>query len=215
MGGKRVIRSSPARGAEPAARMDARERREQILSCAMRLFEERGYSQVSTSQIAEAAGVGRPLIHHYFGTKRELYLAVVQRLSYVPSVAVTAIPQGTLEQRVAASIDRWLDVAWRHRNMWLSTITTDGPGNDPEIRAILAQADGVAADRMIQALALEDVAAADSRLKSMILAYGGLAKAASRQWLIDGELDREDMRMLLSQTLLTVVRDVIGVNDNA
>lgn len=203
-----MVRSEAVNSADAPARMDARERREQILVCAMRLFEQSGYSQVSTTQIAEAAGVGRPLIHHYFGTKRELYLAVVQRLSYVPTVAVAAIPQGSLEERVDASIDRWLDVAWRHRNMWVSTITTEGPGNDPDIREILEQADSIATNRMIQALGLEDAAAGNPKLRTMVLAYGGLAKAASRLWLVEGQLTREDMQSLLGKTLLTIVRDV-------
>ena len=63
-------------------RMDGYERREQIITCAMRLFEK-GYSEVSIGDIADAAGIARPLIHHYFGTKRDLYLEVVRRLSHI------------------------------------------------------------------------------------------------------------------------------------
>jgi AcrR family transcriptional regulator len=185
--------------------MDATERREQILMAAMRLFEQRSYNEVSTADIATAAGVARPLIHHYFGTKRELYLEVVRRLSYVPAIAVKGISKGSLEERVDASIERWLTVAWRHRNMWLSTITMEG--SDREVGQILRQADEIAADRMLEALGLTE--ANDlPRLHAMILAYGGLAKAASRQWLIDQSLTRAEVHTLLTRTLLTIVRDV-------
>jgi AcrR family transcriptional regulator len=187
--------------------MDPAERREQILATAMRLFEQHSYAEVATADIASAAGVARPLIHHYFGTKRELYLEVVRRLSYVPAVAVKAVSGNTLEQRVDAAITRWLTVAWRHRNMWISTVTMEAP--DREVAQILRQADEIAADRMIEALGLGERGEQLSTLRPMILAYGGLAKAASRQWLVDQSLTREQVHVLLTRTLLTIVRDVV------
>ena len=194
--------------AATARRMDASERREQILSCAMRLFEKEPYADVSTGDIAEQAGIARPLIHHYFGTKRELYLEVVRRLSYVPAIVAKSIPEGTIEERIDASIDRWLTVAWRHRNLWMATISSAGLGRDREIDSIMQQADDVAADRMIEALGLQGQANTDPRLNPMMLAYGGLAKSACRQWLLEGSLSREDVHRLLTRTLLTIVRDV-------
>jgi AcrR family transcriptional regulator len=189
-------------------RMDANERREQILTCAMRLFEQFPYNDVSTADIAKEAGIGRPLIHHYFGTKRELYLEVVRRLSYVPAVAVKAIGQGSLEERVEASIERWLTVAKRHRNLWSSTITVEGSGLDREIQRILHEADEIAADRMLEALGLTDTGPGHDVLRAMILAYGGLAKSASRQWLVSQTMTREQVHTLLTRTLLTIIRDV-------
>jgi AcrR family transcriptional regulator len=157
----------------PAQRMGAVERREQILACAMRHFEQRSYNEVSTAEIAKDAGVGRPLIHHYFGTKRELYLEVVRRLSfvpsYVPAAAVKDIPPESLAERIEASIDRWLTVAWRHRSMWISTITMDSAGRDKEVGRILQQADEIAADRMLEALGLAD-SPDYARLRVMTLA---------------------------------------------
>jgi ATP-binding cassette subfamily B protein len=64
-----------------ATRLDPDERRRQILDCASRLFSERHYGSVSLDRVAEAAGITRGLLHHYFGTKRELYLAVVADLA--------------------------------------------------------------------------------------------------------------------------------------
>jgi AcrR family transcriptional regulator len=185
--------------------MDATERREQILAAAMKLFEQGSYTGVSTADIATAAGVGRPLIHHYFGTKRELYLEVVRRLSYIPAVAVKGLAKGTVEERADSTIARYLTVAWRHRNMWTSIVTLDTP--DHEVAEILRQADHIAADRLLEALGL---APDDAKLHAMIVAYGGLAKAASRQWLVEQSLTRDEVHALLKGTMLTIVRDVAG-----
>lgn len=193
---------------EQQRRMGATERREQILSCAMRLFERLPYNEVSTADIAKEAGIGRPLIHHYFGTKRELYLEVVRRLTYVPAFVVKAIPQGSLEERTEASIDRWLSVIWRHRNMWLATISMESSGRDREIERILQQADEIAADRMLEVLGIAESGPGYGRLRAMVLAHGGLAKASTRQWLVNQSLTRDEVHALLSRTLLTIVQDV-------
>jgi AcrR family transcriptional regulator len=61
-------------GGTKRVRMDSAERRRQILHAATGLFLRRPYSQVSISDIAEEAGVARGLLHHYFDSKRDLYL---------------------------------------------------------------------------------------------------------------------------------------------
>ncbi|SDE53032.1 TetR/AcrR family transcriptional regulator [Rhodococcus tukisamuensis] len=75
-----------------ARRLDPAARRAQIIECAAKIFEERPYSDVSTTEIAAAAEVGRPLVNHYFGNKRELYLEVVRRFVFVPAIAIERIP---------------------------------------------------------------------------------------------------------------------------
>ena len=46
--------------------------RSTILSCALRLFASRGYDAVGVQEIVEAAGVTKPTLYHYFGSKRGL-----------------------------------------------------------------------------------------------------------------------------------------------
>ncbi len=53
-------------------------RRQQIIDAARSLFAERPLDQVSTADVANAAGCSRALVHNYF-TIRELFLAVVHR----------------------------------------------------------------------------------------------------------------------------------------
>lgn len=43
-----------------------------ILSCALRLFAERGYDAVGVQEIVDAAGITKPTLYHYFGSKRGL-----------------------------------------------------------------------------------------------------------------------------------------------
>lgn len=189
-------------------RMGADERREQILSCAMVAFEETPYNDVSMGDIAARAGIARPLIHHYFGTKRELYLEVVRRLTFVPASAVKVIAHGSLAERADATIDRWLRAARRHRNLWSAMFTFEGPARDLEIEKILYEADQIAADRMLEALGLDGAGPGLPQLRAMMLAHGGMMKAATRQWLVNDTLTREQVHVLLVRTLISVVHEV-------
>src|SRR5436305_15244061 len=51
--------------------------REAILAAAREAFADRGFDRASIRAIATGAGVDPALVHHYFGTKEELFLATV------------------------------------------------------------------------------------------------------------------------------------------
>ena len=135
-------------------RLDHDERRRQILEVARRLFSERNYATVSTSQIAREAGVARGLLHHYFGTKRDLYLEVVRDVVRMPSNPVPLQAPGRgLEHIIAESVDRWLTMLERNtRHLAGRRSRRAGSGRDPELEAILEEAREQAADRLIEAL---------------------------------------------------------------
>jgi AcrR family transcriptional regulator len=191
-------------------RLEPDERRAQILACARRLFGERHYEAVSTTELARESGVARGLINHYFGTKRELYLEVVRELMFIPEFAVERLAQGTIEQRASASIDRFLDVIDRNRKMWFATVGTGGFGRDPDVERILQEADEIAAERMIETMGLAGIEDGREELRAMIRAYSGMAKSASREWMINRKLTREQVHGLLTITLATIVERVHG-----
>src|SRR5512132_1543503 len=60
-------------------RKTAEERREEILVVALEEVGEHGLHGTSTDTVARKAGVSQPYLFRLFGTKKELYLAVVRR----------------------------------------------------------------------------------------------------------------------------------------
>src|SRR5687768_3546170 len=71
----------PARRASRTAtrtRLTVDERRRQLLVLGLREFTARLYDEVSTDEIATAAGISRGLLFHYFPTKHDYYVAVLQ-----------------------------------------------------------------------------------------------------------------------------------------
>ena len=189
-------------------RLEHEERREQILSCARRLFSERTYAAVSAEEIARAAGVARGLLHHYFGTKRELYLEVVRELVRLPPPPLPeAGGERALEDVVGESVDLWLEMVARNRGTWLAAVGAEGFGRDPELERILEEARESTTDRVIEVLGMTE--GAPPELRALIRSYGGLAEAATREWLERGSLTRTQVQLMLSQTLLSLTREVL------
>ncbi|WP_370947640.1 TetR/AcrR family transcriptional regulator [Amycolatopsis sp. cg5] len=192
-------------------RLEPDERKEQIFTCAVQLFGQRPYSEVSTSDIAAEAGVARGLINHYFGTKRELYLEVIRRALVVPRMAVEILPEGPLELRADVAIDWFLDMVTKQERTWLAAIAPEGIGRDLEIEEILEEADKESADRVLEAVGLSRESEHGPELNALVRAFGGMVKAAGREWLVRGSLTREQVHTLLSKSLVTLVGEVFPV----
>ena len=123
-------------------------RRERILDVAERHFADQPYDVVSTVAIAAEAGVNRGWIHHEFGSKGDLYVAVLRRLvrvPFVPDVADWPKANGGLEAILDAATDAWL------------AAHADAP---PEVRATVLATAG----RLVEARALLERAAPGTAL---------------------------------------------------
>jgi len=61
-------------------------RRDELLRVALRLFAERGFDRTTIADIAAATGTAHGLVYHYFSSKNELLLAVLERFSFLPEL---------------------------------------------------------------------------------------------------------------------------------
>jgi AcrR family transcriptional regulator len=204
-------------------RLEHDERRAQILACARRLFSERHYEAVPMAEIAREAGVARGLLHHYFGTKRELFLEVVRSMVELPADLFPADETGgrRRDEVLGEAVDRWLEMLERNRGTWLASLGAQGFGRDPELEAVLDEARERAVDRLVALVREDDHAPAASgrerasardgtpELRALLRSFGGLAEAASLEWLERRRLTREQVKQLLLRSLLALVGDVL------
>jgi AcrR family transcriptional regulator len=191
-------------------RLEHADRRAQILSCARKLFSERHYGAVSMSEVAEAAGVTRGLLHHYFGSKRDLYLEVVRSMLTLPaSLFAEAGEGGDPEAALSEAVDRWLKVVSRNRETFLAVAGTQEFGRDPEMEAIAEAARERSADQVIRILRPGDTSAASPELRALVRAYAGFVLAATLDWLERRQVSRAQVHEMLVHGLLTLYRDVL------
>ena len=180
------------------SRLDSDERRAQILTAARELFSERPYGGVSTIEIAAAAGVTRGLVHHYFGTKRSLYLEVVQEMVGAPIVplveALSDAGSGSGPDRDwAASVDSWMELIEANREGWLLAISAGETGQDRAMHDILDAARERTASQVVRVLGLDD----SPEVRALVRAFGGFAEEITREWLARRRISREQARVLL------------------
>jgi AcrR family transcriptional regulator len=116
---------------------------------------------------------------------------------------------------IEQSVERWLVMLERNRETWLAAIASRGLSRDPELEAILEEAREQAADRLIEALQTYEASQAPDELRATVRAYSGFAEAASVEWLLRERLTRPEIKALLIQGFLSIVRDVLPAVEKA
>jgi AcrR family transcriptional regulator len=81
------VTGAPVR--RPGRRAGPTESRGEILAAARRLFAERGYDGATMRAIAQQAGVDAALVHHFFGTKEQVFVAALE----LPFQPADVLPQ--------------------------------------------------------------------------------------------------------------------------
>ncbi|MEZ0294085.1 MAG: TetR/AcrR family transcriptional regulator, partial [Solirubrobacteraceae bacterium] len=185
------------------SRLNPGQRREQILDAANELFAERAYDEVSIEDIAGAAGVTRGLVHHYFGGRKEVYIALVERIGSQREEHLRRPVGRSARTRVGDTVTRWLDWTEANRTIYLATMGRGQEIADPDVRHVVT---GLVA-RAVALLTTfhADIAEDSPRLRYALECWTGLNRVATRRWLA-GEATREATHELIASTLEYVLR---------
>jgi AcrR family transcriptional regulator len=166
-------------------RLPAAERREQLLVVALETFAAKGFHETSMNDVAEAAGVTKPVLYQHFASKKALYHELVDEMgarlekAIFEAVAEADGPRQQVEAGFRAYF-RWSigqGAAFR-------VLFSDRNRADVDLSGAVARVEAVVADRvagLIEVPGLSD----DER---HVLAFGvvGIAEATSRRWLALG-----------------------------
>jgi AcrR family transcriptional regulator len=113
--------------------MPRAEREDEMLQAAGDAFARYGFHDASMDEIAEAAGISKPMLYNYFGSKQGLYVAYVERsgralLARMREADSRGAPAA---QRLHAGILAFLSYAEEHRAGWTilhrETLAQGGP----------------------------------------------------------------------------------------
>ncbi len=166
-----------------STRMSRPARRLQLLGAAQEVFVAQGYHAAAMDDIADRAGVSKPVLYQHFPGKLELYLALLEQHSEALVGAVKAALDSTHDnkQRVAATMQAYFDFVDSHGGAFRLVFESDLM-NEPAVRERVERATQQCAE-VISALIAED--AGLSADESMLLAVGlvGLAQVTARYWL--------------------------------
>lgn len=165
-------------------RLPAAERRGQLLDVALDVFGTAGFHHASMNDIAEAAGVTKPVLYQHFPSKRALYLELLRdvggrlRDEVGKAVATADGPRQQVEAGFAAYF-RWVT----HHQGGFLVLFAGETRRDPEFVAEALKVETDVADTIASLIVVDGLDAERRRL----LAYGivGMAETTCRHWLAD------------------------------
>jgi AcrR family transcriptional regulator len=171
-------------------RLPAQQRRTQLLSVAIEVFAERGFHATSMDEIAEAAGVTKPVLYQHFPSKRALYREL---LDDVDAQLVTRLVEATAgaasgRERVQDGFAAYFRFVAENRAAF-RLLFGASVRNDAEF-AVVAEG---AIDRIAALIAtLIDIEAPAGHRRVLAHAIVGMAEATSRRLTNDDAEDDPD-----------------------
>ena len=179
---------------QPKRRLSAAARRERIAEAAMKVFVEKGYEGASFGEIAQGAGITRPVVYDHFRSKKELYLWLLERERdrAVEHVTARLKDDDPADVRMWRTIDAFFGYAEDHPFAW-RMLFQESTG-DPEIveahRRIQARAHMVGAASVARELGMGSADNRDEQEKIEMLGelWGSALKGLARWWY-----DRRDV----------------------
>lgn len=183
-------------------RLPRDERRAQLLAAALEVFTAAGYHSAAMDEIADRAGVSKPVLYQHFPSKLELYLAVldthIDSLVFAIQRAIQSTPDNA--KRVQATISAYFDFIEEEGEAFRLLFESD-MNVEPAVRERL--------NRMTYdcAAAVSAVISLDTGLPqeaAMLLGVGliGSAQVTARHWLErDSKLSREQAQTLATNII--------------
>jgi AcrR family transcriptional regulator len=166
-----------------AARLPRDQRRAQLLDAANEVFTSKGYHAAAMDDIAEAAGVSKPVLYQHFPSKLDLYLALLdsscERLVEVVTEALASTDHNA--DRVVATMGAFYEFvsssAGEFRFVFESDLTGEG-----RVQQRLWRVNDEIADA-IAAVISEDTALPGAESKLLAISLVGIAQVSARYWV--------------------------------
>jgi AcrR family transcriptional regulator len=191
-------------------RLPAAERRSQLLLVALAVFGEHGYHGASMNQVAEAAGVTKPVLYQHFHSKRELYLELLNDVGTRLEEAITkaTAEAGSPRAQVTAGFNSYFRFVIDERPSF-RLLFGGATRLDEEFAATVRRVEATISDAIAELIRIEGLSATERRL----LAHGivGLAEGVSRH-LIDygADYDPDVLAAQVSDLAWTGLRGIHG-----
>ncbi len=170
-------------------RLSVPERRAQLLRLGVQLFSATPYDAISIDEIAQAAGISKGLLYHYFGSKRDFYLEVV-REAVDELLSLTAPdPELPADEQLVRGLHAYLDYVRRRREGYL-TVMQGGMGADPEVRALVDRMRQRVVQRLLDGLGIDDPS---PRLLVGLRGWIGALEGLVLAWLETTQVDDDEV----------------------
>jgi AcrR family transcriptional regulator len=174
-------------------------RRLQLLRAAQDVFVAQGFHAAAMDDIADRAGVSKPVLYQHFPGKRELYLALLEehvgQLADRVREALAATDDN--HQRVQGAVTAYFEFIDAEGEAFRLVFESD-LRNDPDVRAVVDRGTELCVEAIAEVIAADTGA---DRERALLLAAGltGLSETSARWWLPrKGTVSREEAVSLMT-----------------
>jgi AcrR family transcriptional regulator len=174
-------------------------RRQQLLGAAQQVFVAQGYHAAAMDDIAERAGVSKPVLYQHFPGKLELYLALLdQHIAGLETAVRTALASTTDNRaRVEACIAAYFDFVDADHGAFRLVFESD-LRNDPAVRERVERVLQTSIDAIADTIA-QDTGLGREDAELLSCGLTGLAEVSARWWLSSGgSIDKDRAVALLA-----------------
>ncbi len=180
-------------------RLPRRERRAQLLESALEVFVAQGYHAAAMDDIADRAGVSKPVLYQHFPGKLDLYLALLDSSCDTIIANTRAALESTQDnkQRVEATMAVFYDYVASDTGAFKLVFESDLV-NEPAVREQVERVTNETA-ALVADVIHEDTGLSDEQSRLLAVSLVGMAQVSARFWLIEaGGIERPDAAALVA-----------------
>ncbi|HEX8121722.1 MAG TPA: TetR/AcrR family transcriptional regulator [Solirubrobacteraceae bacterium] len=178
-------------------RLNVDERRRQLLEEATALFATHGYDELSMAKLAREAGISKPLLYHYFPSKRDLFEAVLAQAAEEHVRRISTDDTLPPVAQLTAAIDAYLQWIEENGGAYEKLLRSAGI---PEVRELIDRVRGETASRILTGISPDGPP--PPKVRTAVRAWLWYMDGVCLDWVREHDLTKEDVQGLLLGTLL-------------
>jgi AcrR family transcriptional regulator len=179
--------------------MPRKARRAQLLDSALEVFVAQGYHAAAMDDIAERAGVSKPVLYQHFPGKLELYLALLEQSSdrIIDATREALASTNDNKLRVLATMQVFFDYVANAQGAFRLVFESDLT-NEPAVREQLDRVTHACAEEITKVIH-EDTGLPDEASRLLAVSLVGMAQVSARYWLdVAGPIDQTEAAQLVA-----------------
>jgi AcrR family transcriptional regulator len=192
-------------------RLQIDERRKQLLELGVEIFSTQPYEDISIESLAEAAGISKGLLYHYFKSKREFYVETVRAGSEQLRALTKPDPALPPVERLRAAINAHLNYLETHGAVY-ATIFRGGLAISPEVGKVVEEHRQVVMRRFLRNMG---IVRPRPVLRTALRAWISMVEGASLDWIVHPELDRDQLCELLMAGYFAMLHKAVDIDPKA
>jgi AcrR family transcriptional regulator len=194
-----VSATSGTRATGRPVRLPRSARRKQLLAAAQQVFVAQGYHAAAMDEIAERAGVSKPVLYQHFPGKLELYLALLDTHCDAMVERVVGAMAHTTDnrERVRGAMQAYFDFV-DHEGEAFRLVFESDLRNDPAVRERIDRVETGCIAAITDTI-MADTGLDPARAELLAAALVGAAETAARFWLAGGrQVDKPEAEQLVA-----------------